>query len=89
MQKDISGLKEEQQNTNKRLDNLETQLNENTQIVKAIRHNQEFANAKMESIEITTAKADALVKLDSKVEVLNTRLFDQEAEIRTLKVVNK
>lgn len=70
-----------------RLNKVESQLDENTQIVKAIQHNQEFTNAKLEGIELTTAKAQALTILDDKFEALNKRLFAQETEIQGLKRV--
>lgn len=74
-------------NQGEQLIEMKTQLCENTQIVKAIRHNQEMSNAKLEFLETTTAKSSALISLDSKFEVLNKRLFDQEVEIQALKLV--
>lgn len=83
----LKQILEEQKKTNQRLDQLEGQLNETNQIVKAIQHNQEFTNAKLEGIELTTAKAQALTILDDKFEALNKRLFAQETEIQGLKRV--
>lgn len=64
-----------------------TQQNENTRLMKAIQHNTEVLNAKLDGLTITTASKDAIAKLDSKFDVLNTRLFQQEAEINQLKAV--
>ena len=70
-----------------RLDNLEGQTRENTNIIKAIQHNTEVLNAKLDGLTITTASKDAIAKLDAKFDVLNTRLFQQEAEIHQLKAI--
>lgn len=70
-----------------RLDRLEEQVRENTDIIKAVRHNQEFGIAKLEALEMGTANKESIVKLDAKFDVLNDRLFQQEADLRVLKAV--
>lgn len=83
----IEGINEEIIGIKGDINGVKGQLDENTQIVKAIQHNQEFSNAKLACIELTTAKAQSLSKLDDKFEALNKRLFAQEAEIQGLKRV--
>ena len=61
-----------------RFDNLEGQVRENTDLLKAIQHNTEVLNAKVEALTLTTASKDAVARLDAKFEVLNARLFQQD-----------
>ena len=79
-----------------KVDNMNVQQDENTQIIKAIRHNTEATNAEINSLKLTTLSKDALShlatkedtnKLNSKCEVLNSRLFHQEVELYELKAV--
>ena len=70
-----------------RFDNLEGQVRENTDLLKAIQHNTEVLNAKVEALTLTTASKDAVARLDAKFEVLNARLFQQEVEIHQLKAI--
>ena len=70
-----------------RFDNLEGQVRENTDLLKAIQHNTEVLNAKVEALTLTTASKDAVARLDAKFEVLNSRLFQQEVEIHQLKAI--
>ena len=70
-----------------RFDNLEGQVRENTDLLKAIQHNTEVLNAKLEALTLTTASKDAVARLDAKFEVLNARLFQQEVEIHQLKAI--
>ena len=56
MQGQLSEVQQEQRD-------MRGQLDENTQIIKAIRHNQEFMSAKLEGLEATTAKADTVARL--------------------------
>lgn len=72
---------------NQRLDNLEGQVKENTDIIKAIQHNTEVINAKIDGLTINTASKDSVANLDAKFDVLNNRLFQQEAAIHQLKAV--
>ncbi len=70
-----------------RFDNLEGQVRENTDLLKAIQHNTEVLNAKVEALTLTTASKDSAARLDAKFEVLNARLFQQEVEIHQLKAI--
>lgn len=74
-----------------RMDGMEVQLDENTQIVKALRHSQEYMLAKLDGLEATTAKVETVQKLQASVDllhgkynVLNCRLFVQEAQTSLL-----
>ena len=70
-----------------RFDNLEGQVRENTDLLKALQHNSEVLNAKVEALTLTTASKEAVARLDAKFEVLNARLFQQEVEIHQLKAI--
>jgi hypothetical protein len=72
------------------------QLDENAQMIKSIFHNTEAANAEIHALKLTTLSKEALshlatkediTKLNAKFEVLNSRLFQQEAELYELKAV--
>ncbi|MCE5285811.1 MAG: hypothetical protein LLG02_08195 [Pelosinus sp.] len=62
-----------------------TQQNETTDIVKAIQHNTEVIGAKVDGLTVTTASKEAVADLDAKFDVLNKRLFQQEADLQRLK----
>lgn len=64
---------------------IKGQQRENTDMIRALLHNQEVANAKLEALELNTATRESVEKLASKMNVLNQRLFNQEAEVDTLK----
>jgi len=79
-----------------RLDNLEGQVRENTDVIKALLHRTGELDAKFDGLLHTTLTKDAIshlaskddiVSLDVKLEALNVRLFHQEAELCRLKVV--
>ena len=79
-----------------RLDNLEGQVKENTDFIKAVLHRTDELDAKFDGLLHTTLTKDAIchlatkediVSLDVKLEALNVRLFHQEAELCRLKVV--
>jgi len=80
-----------------RLDSLEGQLNENTGFIKSLLHRTEeiaaqvnglgLAVAKIEGALANTATQEDLSRLDSKFEVLNSRLFQQEAALHQLRAV--
>lgn len=61
------------------------QLLETNQIVKAIRHHQEFQDAALEGLKAKTATVDSIRKIDAKINVLNDRVFEQEAEWKMAK----
>lgn len=87
LNEEVQGLKVGQQVLGEDVQGIKVQLDETNQIVKAIRHHQEHISAKVEGLEATTAKADALRGLDNKYEVLNSRLFAQEVEMQELRRV--
>lgn len=62
-----------------------TQQDETLQIVKDIQHNSEVLNAKVDGLTVTTASQEAVADLDAKFDVLNKRLFQQEADLQRLK----
>ncbi len=82
-----SVIREELDPIVKRLDNLEGQVQENTAFIKALLHQTEELDAKFDGLLHTTATKDAIARLDAKFEVLNSRLFNQEADIHLLKAV--
>jgi len=63
---------------------IKGQLNENTEMIKALVHWTEELDAKYENLLHSTATKDSIVNLDSKFDLLNDRLFQQEAKILTL-----
>lgn len=87
LETEFDGLKTQIGGLEKRFDGLEEQVKENTEIIKAVRHNQEFGIAKLSALELSTASKESIVKLDAKFDVLNDRLFQQEADLKILKAV--
>ena len=69
------------------LSGVKTQLEEHGQILQAVLHNQEVANAEIEGIKLTMATSESVQTIDVKCDLLNTRLFHQEAELVKLKCV--
>ncbi len=98
---DLSGVKADLQNVKTQqnehskalhaltadLSGVKTQLEEHGQILQAVLHNQEVANAEIEGIKLTMATSESVRTLDIKFDLLNTRLFHQETEIVKLKCV--
>ena len=87
----ITQLTEGQAQIIKRLDTIENdtsnikgQLDENTQIIKALIHRADEFDAKYDCLLTTTATKDLISNLDNKFDVLNNRLFQQEAKILSL-----
>jgi len=70
MKSDISSMK------SKNL-TMKGQHQENTEIIKALLHNQEVINAKLENLEVNTTSKEGLFDLSAKIDTLNTRLFYQ------------
>ena len=87
LEAEFGGLKTQIGGLENRFDGLEEQVKENTEIIKAVRHNQEFGIAKLSALELSTASKESIVKLDAKFDVLNDRLFQQEADLKILKAV--
>lgn len=76
------------------ISSLKEQTNENTQIIKAIRHNQELTNAKLEGLELTTAKAESVEELQKDINSMQDdlsflirRTVTNSDDIRKLKAV--
>lgn|GEM_PF-2301344 len=73
-----------------------TQQDETIGIVKAIQHNSEILNARVEGLAISTVSIEALANLATKedmnhlsaqIKVVSSHLFDHEVEIHKLKAV--
>jgi hypothetical protein len=78
------------------LGEVKGQLDENTQFIKLLLHRTEEFDAKFDGLLHTTVTKDTIAHLatkediaalDSKIDVLNSRLFHQEAEIVRLKAI--
>lgn len=92
LSKDVQSLNEGQNklsadvhNLSERIENLEGQAMENTGIIKAIQHNTEVVGAKVDGLTVNTANKEAVANLDAKFDLLNNRLFQQEADLQRLK----
>ncbi|EKN64573.1 hypothetical protein P9E76_06925 [Schinkia azotoformans] len=86
MKEDIKGLKEDNQS-------IKSQLEENTQLTKAIHHRQEESDAKLENLsmdmhlmrgELSSLK-EGQERQDKILESLALRSLEQETELRELK----
>jgi len=93
MEKILQQILEEQKKTNQRLgnlegrlENLEGQVKENNSFIQALIHRTDELEAKFDGLLHTTATKDSITTLNSKFDVLNDRLFQQETELRTLKM---
>ncbi|BBB92016.1 MAG TPA: hypothetical protein PKA28_05930 [Methylomusa anaerophila] len=76
------------------VNNIEGQQQENTRIIHALRHNSEEVNAQLHNIghnlNVLTGKTSTkedISELNAKFNILNNRLFQQEATIHQLKSV--
>lgn len=87
MEGSISTIKEE-------IVNIKSQQQENTDLINALLHNVNVANAKIDGLTVSTlskdvaanlaSKADVAV-IDTKLDLLNARLFKQEADLQLIK----
>lgn len=93
---DFIGLKQSQEALQEEVGNIKGQLGENTALIRALMHNMETVNAKVDGLTVSTLTKDVLEqlatkedikRLDTKIEVVNSRLFNQEVEIHQLKAV--
>jgi len=66
------------------VDNIKGQLDENTQLVKALLHRTEELDAKYDTLLHTTATKDSIASLNN---LLNDRLFQTEAKVEILSIV--
>lgn len=73
---------------------MRAQQDENTAIIKALVHNVEIANAKIDGLALSTLSKDAaasfatkadIAMIDAKLDILTIRQTTQEAHIRLLK----
>ncbi len=64
--------------------NIGGQLDENTQLIKALLHRTDELDAKFEGLLHTTATKDSIASLNSKFDLLNDRLFQTENKINLL-----
>lgn len=78
-------LAEEQKKTNQRLENVEGQVKENNVFIQALIHRTDELEAKFDGLLHTTATKDSINTLNTKFDLLNDRLFQQETELRLLK----
>lgn len=78
------------------VDNIKEQQDENTLLIGALMHRAEELDAKFDGVLHNTLTKDAIAglatkediaSLDSEFEVLNSRLFHQEAELFRIKAV--
>lgn len=106
LKEDVSGLKEDMQDVKARLQhveqdvgilkedvgNLKEQVRENTDLLKAVLHSQEFTRAKHEGLEKSTASAQAVQAINERqkihtgsINLLAARQLQMEVEIDQLK----
>ena len=90
---EIQGVKEEVGGLKGELQNVKSQLDENTQLIKALYHRQEETDAKIENLshdvhqihqELTSFK-EGQERQDKILESLAMRSLEQETELRELK----
>lgn len=67
------------------ISNLEGQMNETNQIIKAVRHNTEFISAEVNGLKVTTANLDAVKRTEKMITILNAKAASKDdiAEFRT------
>ena len=88
---DVRSMKLEISTINKRLDTVEKQMitkedmDENTRILRALEHASQVNAADMEGLKLNTATKDSIKTLDTKFNILNERLFEQEVQLRLIK----
>lgn len=93
MEKILEQILQEIQNLKESQRNIEIQLTENTQIIKALMHRTEELDAKFGGLMHNTVTKEALDKLATKkdiavqFEVINSRLFQNEVEVQRLKAI--
>lgn len=87
IKQDVSGLKQDVSELKQDVDILKTQQRENTDIIKAIRHNQEHICAEINALKTHTASAESVTKIRASINALNERIFMQDTNIQELKLV--
>jgi chromosome segregation ATPase len=76
LKSEIKFVKEDLIGLRDRMGNMEERLGETNDIVKAIRHNQDFANAKLEALETSTANIEGVQQIQSEVNVLGRKVYE-------------
>lgn len=95
LKQEFPKLKQEFQELKQEFQDVKTQLNENTQLAKAIRDRQEETDAKLESLTMDVHKIHGELsslkqgqdRQDKILEALAMRSLEQETELRDLKRV--
>lgn len=72
----LNKIEENQIETNNRLDNLESQTVENTQILKALEHNSQVHKAEMDNLTHSTAELSGDVKSIKSAVVKGEKAYD-------------
>lgn len=83
-----SDLLEFRSEVTERFDRVETQQRENTDVIKAIRHNQEHIQEEINTLKMHTAIEESTIKIRASINALNERIFMQDTNIQELKLVN-
>lgn len=68
-----------------KVDNLQGQLQENTTILRALEHRSQVQGAETEGLKLGTATKAAVERIETKLDLLNTRLFQQETELQLIR----
>lgn len=71
----ISDSNAQIQEIKSQISNSNSQITEQTDMLKAILHNQEFVNAKIEGLTLTTAKIESVQQLQQEVNVLGRKIY--------------
>lgn len=75
LESEISATKSQIQELKSQISNSNSQITEHTDMLKAILHNQEFVNAKIEGLTLTTAKIESVQQLQQEVNVLGRKIY--------------
>ena len=93
MDKSFNSMAEDLKTLKSDVKGIKTQQEEHGQILQALLHNQEVANARLEGLEISKATVESIEKLATKddlkacMKLMNNRMFEQELEVEKLKLV--
>ncbi len=60
-------------------------IEENTAILRALEHASQVNAAEMEGLKLAVASKESIYRLDTKFDILNERLFEQETELRLIR----
>ena len=62
-----------------------SEIEENTAILRALEHASQVNAAEMEGLKLAVASKESIYRLDTKFDILNERLFEQETELRLIR----